>query len=247
MFKTIVLIKWFKMVTIAPINNQTHHNENFLFLNFLIFYSPVHTLRGFWCPAGGNSADAPSWKAFIQISLIDQSYSLIAVQRYHYEIYKQLNGKETSWQDISPAQSSFCPPRAQYIKIKTIQEITVDLNDCIRNLVTSTHPVLLHSQKAKKEVAVRSAVVDVTLQVNASSDKVKIPQLNDFFISNSRFCFFFSQNLRLEPAAQLDQTWCSNLRRSFSIWRLGKNQDVWAGQTNAHLLSLSEFLLRKLL
>ena len=153
------------MVTSAQNKNQTHHNKNFLFLNFLIFSSPIRTLQGFWYPAGGNSADVPSWKAFVQISLIDQSYILITVQIDHYEVYKQLNGIETSWQDISPAQSSFCPPRAQYIKIKTIQEITVDLHHlkCIRNLVTSTHPVLLHSQKAKKEVAVRSAVVDVTL------------------------------------------------------------------------------------
>ena len=70
-------------------------------------------------------------KHFFQILLIDQSYSLIRMQIDYYEVYKQLNGTETSWQDISPAQLSFGPPRTQYIKVKTSQEITVDLHDCI--------------------------------------------------------------------------------------------------------------------
>ena len=108
-------------------------------------------------------------KHFFQILLIDQSYSLIRMQIDYYEVYKQLNGTETSWQDISPAQLSFCPPRAQYqdqkFNYSRDHSRLAQLHHlkCIRNLVTSTHPVLLHSQKAKKEVAVRSAVVDVTL------------------------------------------------------------------------------------
>ena len=82
------------------------------------FFLPAHRQQESWCPAGGNSADAPSWiKSFIRSQNPFGIFWLVSGKAILIEI--------TSWQDISPKHLSSCPPAIQCC---TFEQWVVDSN-----------------------------------------------------------------------------------------------------------------------